>query len=228
MDSLGDRIKRYELSTHYHAPINTPLIVRVDGRSFHSLDLEKPFDSTFISAMVDAATATSWEMQGFKAAYIQSDEVTFLLTDYDKSETQPWFGYDLSKILSITASLMSVNFNQYFGTPSCVFDARAFSVPIQDVANVFLWRAKDWARNSLQMYCRSLYSHKEMHGKSTVEQHKMLFDKGKNWVHDLTPQERNGTYIVRGIFTRTEINVLPNYAAISNLIDPLVEWPNVG
>ena len=53
----------------------------------------------------------SQEMQGFKGAYIQSDEVTFMLTDFDGHETQGWFGYELNKIVSISASLMTAHFH---------------------------------------------------------------------------------------------------------------------
>jgi len=226
--TLGDRIKRYEKVSHYTATSRTPVMIRVDGRAFHTFTkkCEKPFDKEFISAMVSAAKDVAEEMHGFKAGYIQSDEATFCLTDYDKLETQGWFDYDLSKIISITASLMSVRFNKYFPTDTTpIFDSRAFNIPHSDVVNAFLWRARDWQRNSLQMYCQSLFSHKQLQGKKQPDMHEMLHDIGKNWTTDLSLRERNGTFLIKndeGIVERCDI--LPNYESISSTIEELFHY----
>jgi tRNA(His) guanylyltransferase len=129
---LGDRIKRYEAVSHYTATGRTPLMIRVDGRAFHTFtrSMDRPFDQNLIDAMVNAARDVAAEMQGFKAAYIQSDEVTFCVTDYDRIESQGWFDYDLMKVVSISAALMAVRFIRHLGTAKTpVFDGRAFSVP---------------------------------------------------------------------------------------------------
>lgn len=199
--SLGDRIKRYEAVSHYNLTPRTPVMIRVDGRAFHTLtkNMQQPFDHDFMDSMVSAARDVAADMQGFKVAYIQSDEATFCITDYDNIDTQGWFDYDLSKIVSISAALMSIRFAKYmnFNTHSPVFDSRAFNVPTNDIINALLWRAKDWARNSLQMYSRAHYSHKELDGKKREDMHEMLYKAGKNWATDLTMQEKNGTFLVK-------------------------------
>lgn len=224
-DSLGDRMKRYENVYRLQAIRRLPLIVRVDGRAFHSLtrSCAKPFDSRFIDSMVVAALDVAKEMQGFQLAYTQSDEVTFYLSDTETLDTQPWFDNTLAKIISISASLMSVAFTQYFQPASvAVFDARAFTVPPEEVTNCFLWRAKDWERNSLQMYARSFFSHKELHLKNQDAIHEMLHGIGKNWATDLSAQERNGTFIYKGIDHYTiRCDVLPNFSAINELVEAL-------
>ena len=215
---LGDRIKRYEAATRYLATQRMPLIVRVDGRAFHTFTkgMGQPFDRKLMGAMVEAAKAVAQDMQGFKAAYVQSDEVTFCLTDYDELETQGWFDYNLSKVISISAAMMSVNLIKELDCDELpVFDSRAFNVPLDDVINVFLWRAKDWERNSLQMYSRAFYSHKELIGKKRPDMHEMLYQKGKNWATDLTMQEKNGTFILateEGLEIRNDIE--PRYESI--------------
>lgn len=225
MSSLGDRIKRYEKTFSYSTLRRMPVMIRVDGRAFHALTrgMVKPFDSTLMAAMVASAVDTARDMQGFKAAYIQSDEATFCLTDYDTIDTQGWFDYDLSKMVSLSAALMSVAFNSHFPTDKRpVFDSRAFTLPTDDVVNAFLWRAKDWERNSLQMYCRAFFSHKQLHLKKRADMHEMLRGIGKNWATDLTKQERNGTFLVLTdgkITTRTDI--LPTYEAVNEAIGGL-------
>lgn len=220
--SLGDRIKRYEKTFSFMAVHRMPVMIRVDGRAFHTFTrhLKRPFDSEFVSAMVAAAMEVAKDMQGFKCAYIQSDEASFCITDYDSLETQGWLDYDLSKMVSLSAALMTAHFNKVYPTDSVpVFDSRAFTVPPDDVANAFLWRAKDWERNSLQMYARAHFSHKELHKKSRADMHEMLHGVGKNWAKDLTDQERNGTFLINtetGIEVRTD--VLPTYADVKAAI----------
>jgi tRNA(His) 5'-end guanylyltransferase len=228
--SLGDRIKRYEASSRHFLTPRTPVIVRVDGRAFHTFTkgADKPFDKGIMTAMLYAAIDVAEGIQGFKAAYVQSDEATFLLTDYDDLETQRWFGYNLSKIISISAATMSVRFNRYALYPddgrSPVFDSRAFNVPKEDVVNTFLWRAQDWERNSLQMYARSFFSHKELHKKNREDIHNMLHSIGKNWTTDLQSIEKNGTFIVateEGLRLRRDI--LPSYESVNSAIGHFVK-----
>lgn len=202
----------------------------MDGRAFHTFtkNMNRPFDDRFIQAMVQTAVAVASEMQGFKAAYVQSDEATFLLTDYDELTTQGWFVYNLQKIVSISASLMSVNFIRALGTSeNPVFDSRAFNVPKEDVVNTFLWRAQDWQRNSLQMYSRAFFSHRELIGRDRSAMHNMLHTIDKNWATDLSNQYKNGTFLLNteeGIITRTD--VFPTYQSIAEVLDPVLGVSN--
>ncbi len=217
-DSLGDRMKGYEAVSQYKLCRRTPVIVRVDGRAFHTLtkNLDKPFDMRLVSAMVAAARVMVNEMQGAKLAYVQSDEASFLLTDWDKLTTEPWFGYEINKVVSLSAAIMSVHFNTCFATNIATFDARAFNVPREEISNYFLWRAKDWHRNSVQMYTRSFFSHKQCHNKSLEDMHEMLHSIGKNWSIDCSNQVKNGTFINKD--GDCIYNVQPNFQEVSGLV----------
>lgn len=222
--TLAQRIKRYEASSDVLLTPRMPVIIRVDGRSFSKFTkrLNRPFDQGFINAMVLSATMVMSDMQGCKVAYVQSDEASFLLTDYDKINSQGWFGYELQKMVSISAACMTAHFMSFFCDSENVamFDSRAFNLPKEDVVNYFLWRTKDWQRNSLQMYCRSFFSHQEMHKKSREDMHEMLHSKGKNWTNDLPNQVKNGTFIIKddeGGF-KMATDVLPSYESVSEKI----------
>jgi len=223
--TLGDRIKGYEKVFSQRALKRTPLMIRVDGKAFHTFtrDLEKPFDKGLMEAMIKSAQYTAEKMQGFKVAYIQSDEVTFVLTDYDTLETEGWFNYKINKVVSISAAMMSASFNVFYATNKlALFDSRAFNVPKEDVLNALLWRAKDWHRNSIQMFARAFFSHKELHKKSLDDIHEMLHSIGKNWTTDLLPIERNGTFLIKteeGIITTSEI--LPTYVDLQRHLGKL-------
>lgn len=228
--NLADRIKRYESVSHYGLTARTPVMIRVDGRAFHSFTkgMARPFDNCLMDAMTHAAFSVANDMQGFKAAYIQSDEATFCITDYDKLDTQGWFDYDLQKIVSISAALMTTHFSRYIvSKKTSVFDSRAFNIPSSDVVNAFVWRARDWGRNSLQMYCRSHFSHKQLHGKCRADMHEMLHGIGRNWATDLKPREKNGTFLritEDGIISNSTIE--PTYADINNSIGDLFAYPD--
>jgi len=231
MDSLGDRMKRnYEAPSRHLLTRRMPVVIRCDGRAFHTLTrgMTKPFDTAFMDAMVLAASAVAAEAQGCVAAYVQSDEASFLLIDYASLTTEAWFGYVKSKIETAAASTMTLHFHlarRDAATKLATFDARAFNIPREEVVNYFAWRMKDWERNSLQMYCQSLFSHKELQNKNAADMHEMLHRAGYNWATDLSNRVRNGTWIATD-GTR-HYDVLPTYfdveQRLGQLIDPATQ-----
>lgn len=221
MKSLGDRIKNnYENRSKHFLTRRTPVIIRVDGRAFHTLlrHAEKPFSLQVKAAMMGAATDVANDMQGFKLGYHQSDEVSFLITDYDDLNTEAYFNYNKSKIESIVAATMSVAFSDYHGERG-IFDARAFNLPESEVANYFLWRAKDWERNSLSMYCRAFFSHRELIGKNMQQQHDMLHKIGKNWTTDVSDEFKNGTFLT---ISDWHHNIKPTHEEISTIVNAML------
>lgn len=202
-DELGDRMKRYERSWSGVLPPNSWVLVRVDGRAFHTWTrgCERPFDSNVQEAMVLATEAVSRDIGGFRLAYTQSDEATFLFTDTAEHESQLWFGGEVAKIVSITAAGFTAHFNRAYETlvPSprrgpAVFDARVFTMPPDDAPNAFVWRQRDWQRNSVQMLARHHFSQRDLNGQNVPAMLEMLSANGINW-HDLGPRWRNGTFV---------------------------------
>lgn len=70
--SLGDRMKRYEKVPSIELYRKMPVIVRVDGRAFHTFTrkFKRPYDEILIRSMAHAARAVADEMQGFKVGYV--------------------------------------------------------------------------------------------------------------------------------------------------------------
>lgn len=93
-----------------------PLIIRIDGRAFHTFcrGFKKSYDMIFAKSMQATAFNLCKNIEGCKLAYTQSDEISLLLTDYDELETQPWFDKNLQKIVSISASMATLYFNEAF------------------------------------------------------------------------------------------------------------------
>ena len=196
-DSLGDRMKNFEKCYKQKFPDKTNVIIRIDGKAFHTLTrgMEKPFNNKLIEAMANTGIKLGKEIQNVKAIYIQSDEISIWMNNDQTIDSQAWFGNSINKIVSVSASIATSEFNSLMGTKAN-FDSRAFILPNEtEVVNYMLWRAKDWERNSLSMYARSVYSAKELHGKNKSDQHEMLHLKEMNW-NDLNPQLKNGTMLV--------------------------------
>jgi len=133
------------------------------------------------------------QIQGAKCAYVQSDEISILITDFDRLTTEAWFDYNLQKIVSISSSIASSNFSLCWGQ-AVAFDSRAFNIPKEEVCNYFIWRQQDWMKNSVQMLARTYYSTKQLHKKKIADMHEMLYEKNINW-NDLKNIWKNGTFI---------------------------------
>lgn len=157
------RMKAYEQPWQLLIPAKSYTIIRVDGRAFHTLTkgLEKPFDHDFMEHMDAVGMHLCAEIQGAQFAYIQSDEVSVLITDFTSNAAQ-WFGGDVLKMVSISAAEATVAFNA--GGKHGTFDSRVFTVPDRHEAiNYFLWRQADSMRNAIQMVGQAHFTPKELH-----------------------------------------------------------------
>lgn len=192
-DSLGDRMeKRYENRTRIYLPRRTYTILRLDGKSFHTYTRSMrangmdTFNKRLASCFNFAAIELCKQAQGSEFAYLQSDEVSILLTDFRDIRTDAWFDGNLQKIVSVSASIFTQAFNraavERFFSPIAVFDVRVFTIADKvEVANYFIWRQKDWERNSIQMLARDHFSHKALRNKKSQDIHDMLHEKEINW-----------------------------------------------
>lgn len=200
MKSLGDRMKEnYENRSRYKLSRRIPVIIRLDGKAFHTVTkhCEKPFDEQFNNCMLQTADYLMKNIQGAKLAYVQSDEISILVTDYTNLNTDAWFDYNLQKMTSISAGMASAVFSKLWTSDGVnIFDSRAFNIPKEDVNNYFVWRQQDWLRNSIQMLGQAHFSHQEMQCKNASNIHEMLHTKDINWA-DLHPKWKNGTTLQR-------------------------------
>lgn len=198
--SLGDRMKRYENVYRTFLPRRTYTLMRLDGRAFHTYlrGAEKPFDAGFSQDMELVALRLVEEIQGAQFAYTQSDEISLLITDFDTLQTEPWFGGNLNKLVSLSAGLASAYLAKlrlmWGGLPT--FDCRVWTMsdPVE-VANYFLWRQWDATTNSILAAGQRYFSPAELHGKSTDEIKEMLWQKRQvNW-NDYPPAFKWGRLV---------------------------------
>lgn len=214
-DPLGDRMKEYENVTRYYLPRRSYTLCRVDGKSFHTYTkgLIRPFDDDLINDMDTTAMYLCKNIMGAKCAFVQSDEISILIADYEKIESQAWFNNNLQKMCSISASMATrafneARFNRYMFSSNtkpmkwAEFDSRIWQVPQRtEVFNYFVFRQQDTTRNSIQSVAQTLYSQKELHGKTSDQQQEMIFAKGINW-NDYAPKYKRGRMIIKQTYTK--------------------------
>lgn len=81
-----------------------------------------------------------------------------------------------------------------------MFDARCFSIPKEEVANLLYWRQLDATRNSIQMVGQSNFSHRELQNKSCAMIQEMLFtQKGVDW-NDYPTYLKRGSCCIKEVY----------------------------
>ena len=219
--NLGNRMKEYERACNVKLTKRLPVIIRLDGNGFSKFTkgFDKPFDKDLRDFMIATCKFLCANIQGCKIAYTQSDEITLVITNYDKIDTSSWFDNKLQKLTSISASMATLAFNnaiadrieelcnEFGGSErigllesklgKAMFDSRAFVLPKEEVNNCLIWRQNDASKNSISMYAQSMFSHKELMNKNGAIKQEMMFQKtGFNWNNAPTWTKR-GTCVVK-------------------------------
>ena len=91
-DDLGRRLKQdYEDALRINLPRRSYVVIRIDGKGFHKFTagLERPYCRRLADALDAAALHLCHEMIGCRFAYGQSDEYSFLLTDFEPGALEP-------------------------------------------------------------------------------------------------------------------------------------------
>ncbi|WP_143323000.1 tRNA(His) guanylyltransferase Thg1 family protein [Clostridium sp. HBUAS56010] len=115
-DDLGNRMKQYEQVPKSKLIKRLPVIIRVDGKAFHTFTrgFKKPFDDLLIKIMQETTKYLCENIQGCVLGYTQSDEITLVLIDYKELNSSSWFDSEVQKICSVSASMATMAFNRIY------------------------------------------------------------------------------------------------------------------
>lgn len=154
--NLGDRMKQYESIPKNFLMRRQPVIIRLDMKAGHTFTkgFKKPFDGVFMKSMQDTMKYLCENIQGCVLGYAQSDEITLVLCDYQTITTDAWFGYNVQKITSISASMATLAFNNFY------------------CDNVMAWSNEEYS--DMDATCR--YFSKNQYEIYKNKMHKALFD----------------------------------------------------
>lgn len=195
---LASRFKAVEQAHRHVLAAGGFVIVRVDGKSFHTYvkGLDRPFDRDFATAMVGAGLALCESDCPARLAYVQSDEISVVM---DVRTGQPWFGGRIDKITSVVSSMVTAHFNQAMSTRTGrlgYFDARVLALDlVADVIGYLEWRRADALRNSVSMLAHHTFSDASLRGVGTAERKKMLASAGNSW-DDLPVDLKAGALLI--------------------------------
>lgn len=196
-------MKDFEVYSSLKVPKNSKIIVRLDGRSFHTLardlDLEKPYDENFYLVMSKVCEDLFEEFSPL-FVYAFSDEISLLLDNI------PFEGR-VEKIDSVIASFASSSFVMHYNTQfkkPPAFDSRIIPVSDEDNLKYFKWRQDESWRNCINSYgisyLKSKYSNSQANdkikGMSQSDVHELLFQNGIN-LNDVDTYKKRGIGIYR-------------------------------
>lgn len=248
-NTLEEKCRYYQSLTDYRLIPNSYVLIHCDGRSFSKLiknNFEKPFDKKFISFMNETAKFLCENVCGCKLSYVQSDEITLVLTDFDDIKTDSFFGYRLSKITSITASMATAKFNRLLvedmlNTPCSIndmksilndvplinFDCKAWNVPtFNDVKAWIIYRQNDCVRNSILQTAHCFFNQKELNGLKTNDVvEKLIKEKNIKWEY-FPDNIKYGRFIIKN--DKWEIingfHITKNIENFNHILDiPIIE-----
>lgn len=125
-DSLGNRMRGYENVNRNYLLKRTPVILRLDGKTFHTFTrgFKKPFDDILVKTMQGTMKYLCENIQGCVLGYTHSDEITLVLIDYKKLNSCGWFDYNIQKCASISASMATMAFNKEFKNQVAAYKER--------------------------------------------------------------------------------------------------------
>ena len=192
--TLGYRMKEYEApSTSRKAFKGQPLVVRLDGKSFHTWTkgLKRPYDKRLSDLMVHVTKQLVDRFQA-RVGYTQSDEISLVWYIQPHETAEYPFDGRFQKLESLTAAYATAVFNEakalgFTGEPQgerlALFDSRAFVVPtVKEAYHAILWRQQDATKNAISMAAHTYFSHKSLQGKDGPTMQERLFtEKGINF-----------------------------------------------
>ena len=88
--TLKEKSEYFRSITDYRLAPNSYVIAMLDGHCFSKMIKKRfklPFDADFMHYMDETAKYLLQNIQGAKLAYVQSDEISILITDFDTPET---------------------------------------------------------------------------------------------------------------------------------------------
>jgi len=203
-------MKDYEIYNNLKVPKGSNIILRLDGRNFHSLakrlDLKKPYDKLFCKSMINTSKDIFSEFSPL-FIYTFSDEINILLGEIP-------FSGRIEKLNSVFPALASSFFFKYLGKYFSImddedivvsFDSRV--IPIansEEIVKYFKWRQDESWRNCINSYAywtlrlefsKEVATSKLKNLKSS-DIHDFLYEKGIN-LNDVENYQKRGIAIYK-------------------------------
>lgn len=203
---LAKKFKELESDFSYILPNNKIVGYRLDGKSFHTFtkSFDRPFDHKLMKAMDEATLEVIQQVLPHAiCGYTQSDEISVFVDErkLESDKKEQIFSGKIQKLVSVSASAATAGFLSSLIKQGIqprklpLFDSRVFVLDsLDEVFENITWRRLDARKNAVTMAAESLFSSKELHGKSTPERITML----EGTAYERLPEDfMNGRFFFR-------------------------------
>jgi tRNA(His) guanylyltransferase len=203
------RMRRGEIYHSLRAPEDCYLVLRVDGRAFHTYTekCDRPFDRCFHEHMLAVAESLVECLQG-SLAYTESDECSLVL-----GPRWDHLGRSVEKLVSLSASTAAGAFAAASGD-RVAFDSRLCVYPRPEtVLDYLAWRQDDCWRCCVNGWAYWTARHEGMDNRQATRlvdgpaqvKHDFLHARGIN-VADVPAWQRRGSCVLRETYQREGFN----------------------
>lgn len=202
IENLDMYMKRLENNMTMNFKHSDLVIMRLDGHCFRTFTKPfiKPFDEGISNSMIFAA-ANLLNNFNCTAAYVFSDEMTFIFPELNPHESLPFNGR-MVKICTLASSYCSAKFNNDINKIISItkdlayFDARMAIMPCKnDIRLNILWRNKSCVKNSKMAFARDFIPSKKLSGVNSDDAIKMVEKNHSYKYSDLLGKFRCGVFI---------------------------------
>lgn len=239
-------MKDYEIYSTIKVPKNSNIILRLDGRKFHSLskalNLVKPYDENFYNIITNVCIDIFNQFSP-KFIYTFSDEISILLDEIP-------FSGRVEKINSVFASVASSSFTYYLlndysnefnldnlsdGERNIVFpisfDSRIIPIDGTSISDYFKWRQDECWRNCINGYgiwaLKKEYSSEEANerikGLKSSDIHDLLFERGIN-LNDMDTWKKRGIGVYKRSWEIEGFNPVKEEKTVSTRSEVYVDY----
>jgi tRNA(His) guanylyltransferase len=175
-NQLQDRMNRYEETTLFRLIPKQPVIIKVNARNISRLPVH---DAVVLQAYTDTIISAVTDITTTEFVYLQQDECTLFLKDYNTKAQQQFCNGNIQNIISAVVSKFSYYFNNNFDNNTPVdFKAKCFNVPLHEVNNYYIWRQRDCRRNLINKIASAHFTQKELYQKNVEARLEMLKEAG--------------------------------------------------
>lgn len=203
-DAYGKEMKMHERNVPDYIPNEESILIRLDGRAFHSFTrgLARPFSPILRECMTETTKHLAKTFNA-KLAFVQSDEIT-LLIGYKVGEAEHMFRGKRDKLISLSSAEATLFFNDQIrekipekARMRPLFDSRITRCANPEIQMLnFRWRQMDCVRNAIAMIAQANIPHSQLQGKNIQTQIAMLRDRGVQY-ESFSEFERLGTFVRR-------------------------------
>lgn len=165
--SLQQRQVGYEQTYNPNIIGRIPVIIKIDGRSFSRVtkNTQKPFCQNTMLLLNSTMLNIAKQIDGVLFGFQYSDKIFLILRNDRSSDEDPWFGNNIQKLASVSASMVTYEFmNQLWGMDNppqlegaITFASHAFGIPnITEAINYLIYRQFRCMQNALNESVQSV------------------------------------------------------------------------